>query len=163
EFRRVHFRSFDSLVVVQNYVVDPAVESLGDVRVYPLRCPESTNYPATVVVRPGARLEIKVLRSGDRFDAASAVAVADDLVTVLDSLTRVGHSTVGALMARLPAETRASSTRAAAAPRLRRGPRLAPRTDMERTLVDVWRDLFGGEIGTDENYFELGVHSLMLV
>ena len=34
---------------------------------------------------------------------------------------------------------------------------------MERTLVDVWRDLFGGEIGTDENYFELGVHSLMLV
>jgi acyl carrier protein len=34
---------------------------------------------------------------------------------------------------------------------------------MERALVRVWRDLFGEEIGTDENYFELGAHSLMLV
>lgn len=34
---------------------------------------------------------------------------------------------------------------------------------MERTLVTIWRELFDGDIGTDENYFELGVHSLMLV
>jgi 5-deoxy-D-glucuronate isomerase len=34
---------------------------------------------------------------------------------------------------------------------------------MERALIDIWRDLFEGEIGTDENYFELGAHSLMLV
>ena len=34
---------------------------------------------------------------------------------------------------------------------------------MEKALVDIWRQLFDGEIGTDENYFELGVHSLMLV
>ena len=29
--------------------------------------------------------------------------------------------------------------------------------------MDIWRELFDGEIGTDENYFELGAHSLMLV
>ena len=34
---------------------------------------------------------------------------------------------------------------------------------MEKALVDIWRQLFDGEIGTDENYFELGAHSLMLV
>ena len=45
----------------------------------------------------------------------------------------------------------------------RRGPRLAPRTEMEKALVGIWRRLFDGEIGTDENYFELGAHSLMLV
>ncbi len=43
------------------------------------------------------------------------------------------------------------------------GRRLAPRTEMEKALVDIWRQLFDGEIGTDENYFELGAHSLMLV
>ena len=34
---------------------------------------------------------------------------------------------------------------------------------MEKALVDIWRQLFDGEIGTDENYFDLGAHSLMLV
>jgi len=34
---------------------------------------------------------------------------------------------------------------------------------MEKALVDIWRELFDGEMGTDENYFELGAHSLMVV
>jgi hypothetical protein len=70
---------------------------------------------------------------------------------------------VAQLLDGLPEGTRGQAGQAALERRLRRGPRLAPRTDMERTLVDIWRDLFGGDIGTDENYFELGIHSLMLV
>jgi len=34
---------------------------------------------------------------------------------------------------------------------------------MEKVLTDIWRDVFEGDIGTDENYFELGMHSLMLM
>ena len=44
-----------------------------------------------------------------------------------------------------------------------RRPRISPRTEMERKLADIWRELFGVEIGADENYFELGAHSLMLM
>ena len=165
-------RMFDSLLVVQNYIVDTKVGSLGDARLRPLRSPESlrpvrrqesTNYPATVLVRPGEQLEIRTQGAGERFGAASAAAAADDLVAVLTALADLKDPSVGGLLASLPPDTRGLAGRAAAERRRRRGPRLAPRTEMEKALVDIWRQLFDGEIGTDENYFELGAHSLMLV
>jgi hypothetical protein len=152
-------RLFDSLVVVQNYIVDSRALSLGSVRVRPLRCPESTNYPITIVVRPGAELNIKIMRSGERVSRAAAVAVADDLAVVLKAFADLGDVTLATMLARLPDQSRGVAGSAAAERRLRRGPRLAPRTDMERVLMEVWRELFDGDIGTDENYFELGVHS----
>jgi non-ribosomal peptide synthase protein (TIGR01720 family) len=165
-------RMFDSLLVVQNYIVDTKVGSLGDVRLRPLRSPESlrplrrqesTNYPATVLVRPGDQLEIRAQGAGDRFGFASAAAAADDLVTVLASLADLKDGTVGGLLACLPSRTRGVAGRPAAERRRRRGPRLAPRTEMEKALTDIWRELFDGEMGTDENYFDLGAHSLMVV
>ena len=156
-------RLFDSLLVIQNYIVGANVRLLGDVRLRPLRCPEATNYPGTVVVRPGEQLEVEIMRSGDRFTSRAAVMAADDLVTVLTALSAPSDATVAALLARLPEETRGRASQARAERRLRRGPRLAPRTEMEKVLTDIWRDVFDGDIGTDENYFELGMHSLMLM
>ena len=41
--------------------------------------------------------------------------------------------------------------------------RIAPRTDFERTLSDMWAMLLDiDEVGIDENFFDLGGHSLML-
>jgi len=165
-------RMFDSLLVVQNYIVDTNVGSLGDVRLRPLRSPESlrprrrqesTNYPATVLVRPGDQLEIRAQGAGDRFGVASAAGAVDDLITVLASLADLKDGTVGGLLACLPIGSQGLAGQAAVERRRRRGPRLAPRTEMEKALVDIWRELFDGEMGTDENYFELGAHSLMVV
>jgi hypothetical protein len=114
-------------------------------------------------VRPGEQLEIKMLGAGERFGAASAAAAADDLVSVLAGLAELKDGTVGSLLACLPAASRGMAGRTASERRRRRGPRLAPRTEMEKALMDIWRELFDGEIGTDENYFELGAHSLMLM
>ena len=156
-------RLFDSLLVIQNYIVDASVRSLGDVGLRPVRCPEATTYPVTVVVTPGEQLEVKILRSGDRFGAAAAATAADDLMLVLKSLAHLGDVSLATLLARLPRESRGRAGQAGAERRLRRGPRLAPRTEMEKVLMDIWRDLFDGDIGADENYFELGMHSLMLM
>ena len=156
-------RLFDSLLVVQNYIVDDKAKGLGDARLILRRCPEATTYPVTVVVTPGEQLEIKVLRSSERFPAESAGAVCDDLVTVLERMADLGDSTIESLLDTLPAATRGTSGKAASERRAR-GTRLtAPRTDMERSLLAIWRDLFDGDVGTDENYFELGVHSLLLI
>ncbi|HZP49296.1 MAG TPA: amino acid adenylation domain-containing protein [Vicinamibacterales bacterium] len=156
-------RLFDSLVVVQNYTVDPGIERLGDAKIVPVACPESTNYPATVVVRPGARIEIKVVGLGHAFDRTAADVAATDLLTVLETMAVLDRPAIGELLAQLPAETRGAS-RVADGPRAdRRRPQLAPRTNMEKALSDIWRDVLGCDIGTDENYFELGAHSLMLV
>jgi hypothetical protein len=40
--------------------------------------------------------------------------------------------------------------------------RVAPRTDTERTLAEIWSDLLGiTGIGIHDNFFELGGHSLL--
>ncbi len=41
---------------------------------------------------------------------------------------------------------------------------IAPRTDVERTLAGFWQDLLGvAEVGIDDNFFDLGGHSLIAV
>ena len=39
---------------------------------------------------------------------------------------------------------------------------VAPRTDTERAVAEIWQDILGiAEIGVDDNFFELGGHSLL--
>ena len=53
-----------------------------------------------------------------------------------------------------PAESIAADTRA----------RVAPRDDVERTLVEIWQDLLGFRpIGIHDDYYELGGHSLLAI
>lgn len=41
---------------------------------------------------------------------------------------------------------------------------LAPRTDIERTLVGFWQELLGvGQVGVEDSFFDLGGHSLIAV
>ncbi|MEU3613648.1 amino acid adenylation domain-containing protein [Streptomyces sp. NPDC006872] len=54
--------------------------------------------------------------------------------------------------------------RALPAPTRTEAPALAPRNELERAVADVWRALLGlEEIGLDQNFFDLGGHSLLLI
>jgi amino acid adenylation domain-containing protein len=45
-----------------------------------------------------------------------------------------------------------------------RGSWVAPRSELERTIAQVWRDVLRlDEVGVDDNFFDLGGHSLLLV
>ncbi len=44
------------------------------------------------------------------------------------------------------------------------GDLLAPRTDLERTLIEIWREVLDlDQIGVEDDFFELGGHSLLAV
>jgi len=42
--------------------------------------------------------------------------------------------------------------------------RAAPRTELERSIVSVWKEVLArSDVGLDDNFFELGGHSLLLL
>jgi aryl carrier-like protein len=41
---------------------------------------------------------------------------------------------------------------------------VAPRTEVERMLAGIWQEVLGvGQVGADDNFFDLGGHSLRLL
>ncbi|WP_168711452.1 non-ribosomal peptide synthetase [Streptomyces sp. RKND-216] len=75
---------FDSIVVVENYPF--ARIDTGGLVLERGRLLERTNYPVTVQVLPGDRLELRVCADADAYEAREAEHLLDDLHSVLTAL-----------------------------------------------------------------------------
>ena len=162
----LHPRLFESLLVFQNYIVDESSLKLpSDARLRLLVGPDATNYPITLVAVPGPNLSLKLLWRPEQFSQSQGVTMLRDLRTVLEAIGTEPDSSAASVLARLPAETRGRATTIAA----QRRPRstaayVAPVGHMEETVAAIWRELFEVDrIGMDDNFFDLGGHSLLLV
>jgi hypothetical protein len=158
-------RLFDSLLVFQNYVVDPDVLRLGDVVVEAVAAPERTNYPLTLTATPGPDLEFKLIGQANRFGHATLSMMLDGLTTVLARIASAPDVSLREILASLPASTRGRAAAVPAGPSpIRVATYAAPVGHMERAVADVWQDLFQiGQIGMDDNFFDLGGHSILLL
>ncbi len=163
-------RLFDSLVVFQNYAVDDAVDRLGPaVAVQPVSAPEGTNYPLTLTVTPGPELLMKIIYHPQRLDRDAIRVMLGDMRTVLEAMAASSTRPLSALLSRLAPASKGEAARARARGLASRRPDvgaapLAPRTDLERTITAIWQELFQVDgIGIDENFFDLGGHSLLLL
>ncbi|MFD7032575.1 amino acid adenylation domain-containing protein [Streptomyces sp. NPDC059917] len=90
---------FDTLVVVENYPVDPSARpALSDgVRVAGVEARDGTHYPLTLAVNLDERAELAVEYRPDLFDARTAALLARRLATVLEQLAGDPELPVGAL------------------------------------------------------------------
>jgi hypothetical protein len=159
-------RLFDSLIVFQNYIVDETARQLGgDAGIRLVVGPDATNYPMTLVVVPGSDLRFKLLWQRNQLARRQGTTMLRDLWTVLEAMGTQPDSTVASVLARLPVETRGLAARVAAQ---RQPPSpaayVAPLGQMEEIVATIWRELFEVDrIGMDDNFFDLGGHSLLLV
>ncbi|MFG3384112.1 amino acid adenylation domain-containing protein [Streptomyces sp. NPDC047999] len=97
---------FDTLVVIENYPVDPAArhESADGLRVAGVEARDATHYPLTLAVSLDERVELRLEHRPDLFDARRTAAVAERLVQTLERITSAPTTPVGALELLTPAE-----------------------------------------------------------
>jgi non-ribosomal peptide synthase protein (TIGR01720 family) len=165
-----HHRLFDTLLVFQNYQVDAAIGQLGEsLRLIPVQTPEGTNYALTLAISPGEELNLRLIYDAGRVDRGTVEAIAKDLPVMMTTLgVSQPTSTIADILARMPVERRGKAAAVAHAARILRSQPAAapaaPKGETEQKLLDVWSQLLGkSDIGVDDNFFEAGGQSLLLL
>ncbi|MCP4907410.1 MAG: non-ribosomal peptide synthetase, partial [bacterium] len=130
----------------------------------------SVDQAVAIVLEPGsarARIAAIVRPSGGRAALLHAATLADDLRTLLlASLPAYMVPSTIEPVERLPTTPNGKLDREAAGRLCTRstGGGGAPRTPLERSIIQLWRELLPcDEIGPRDSFFELGGHSLLLV
>nr|WP_256107305.1 non-ribosomal peptide synthetase [Streptomyces sp. ODS05-4] len=97
---------FDTLVVIENYPVDPdaKLDVVDGLRVAGIEARDATHYPLTLAVALEERALLRLEYRPDLFDARRAGLVADRLASVLEQITGDASAPVGALELLAPAE-----------------------------------------------------------
>jgi amino acid adenylation domain-containing protein/non-ribosomal peptide synthase protein (TIGR01720 family) len=155
-------RLFNSLAVFQNYAVPDAAKHFGDARISGFNGPIHTAYPLTLVVTPGDEWDATLIFQESVCSSSRAEAILEDFRALLFALATDAAATCGAIMSKCRLAS-GSGVSAISAP-MRRPGGAAPGTRMERTLATLWQRAFGIEdITTEDNFFDLGGGSLLMV
>ena len=157
-------RLFDSVVVVQNYVVDDAARRFGEqVAIEDFAGPIHTNYPVMLLAVPGSELSLTLIYDRERVARSAVERWASDIVAILDRLPDFLSKPISDLQSLLSVPAQPGS-RPRKKLRAESQNFVPPQTDTERSIAGVWKAMFGLEqISVEENFFDLGGHSLMLV
>jgi len=154
---------FESLLVFQNYAIDDsAMRWTDDVEIRDFNAPVRTNYPLTLVVRPGrGALDLDMITQGGRFEEREAAQLLDALCAVLQQVAMTPSLTVAECGAALDLEPVAAVAPVPADGTSEHHP---PVTPLQKKIARVWERALGAtSIGIDDNFFDLGGHSLLLI
>jgi aryl carrier-like protein len=157
-------RLFDSLVVFQNYLVDEAARRFGGhIDIAEFTGPIHTNYPVLLLAEPGTTLKLTLIYDRQRVAQTAAERWGRDLFLLMERMPALLDRHVGQLQDMLSAPVVAISH-----PRKTihaESQNYVPaQTEMEKSIAVVWQRMFGLErVSVEDNLFDLGGHSLLLV
>jgi non-ribosomal peptide synthase protein (TIGR01720 family) len=157
-------RLFDSLVVFQNYLVDTSARRFGgQIRIEDFVGPIHTNYPIMLLAEPGAELRLTLIYDRASLARGTVERWGRDLAVLLERLPRFTEQPVADLQ-ELLSQPVTLGPRAKPTLRAQSQSCLPPQTEIERAIAGIWQGLFGVEqVSVEENLFDLGGHSLLLV
>ncbi len=160
---------FGSILVFENYPVDDTLAAGHGLRLRDLTAVETTNYPLSLAVVPGERLSIDVGYDPALFDAATIERTAGRLRRVLRCFVEDPDTELG-LIDVLAGDARAATPAPPPAPAPTQAPapasapvaaHVAPRTETERVVAEIWAEELGLDtIGVEDDFFHLGGDSL---
>jgi non-ribosomal peptide synthase protein (TIGR01720 family) len=156
-------RLFDSIVVVQNYVVDEAARRLGNsVAISDFTDPIHTIFPLLILVEMEESWRFTLMYDEGDLPHSAIRRWGGDLVRALTEIVSNPESIVAELVGKLSVPSDSMSARR----RWRASSQnyVPPQTDLEGQLARVWEEMLQlEEISTEENLFDLGAHSLLVV
>ena len=157
-------RLFDSVVVFQNYLVDESARRFGsEIGVADFVGPIHTNYPVMFLIEPGDSLQFTLIYDSRLIAGRTIERWGRDLVLLLEKMPQMLGSRVADLQELLSPPVIAP-VRAKLRLRAESQNFVPPQTEMERAISGVWQGLFGlDRISVEDNFFDLGGHSLLLV
>src|SRR5215204_1261086 len=98
---------FESLLVFENFPVDPALREEGkSLRVIEAHYVNKNNYPLTLIAVPGAQLHLRMKYDRQRFDDLAVGRMLDHVRTLLEGIIADPRQKLAALSPLTPAERR---------------------------------------------------------
>lgn len=160
-------RLFESLVVYENYpIAENCRRQNAGFSVRDVHATVSTVYPLTLIVLPGAELQLELRYQRARFAPAAARRLLAELAALLAALPDAAEQTLGqfAQLADAAPQTAAEQHGALRRRPIGARPFVAPRDELEGRLANIWAKLLGLEsVGACDNFFELGGDSMLAV
>jgi hypothetical protein len=156
-------RLFESLVVVQNYQVDEAARRLGpSVEITDFTGPIHTNFPLLILIEPEAAWRLTLIYDTRELPETAIRRWGQDLVRTLAALDAKTEADVESVLAQLSQPD--GSMPAKRRWRVSTQNYVPPQTELEGKIARVWEEMLQLEkIGTGENIFDMGAHSLLVV
>jgi non-ribosomal peptide synthase protein (TIGR01720 family) len=157
------YRLFDSLVVFQNYQVDEAARRFGGhIDITEFTGPIHSNYPVLLLAEPGTALKLVLIYDRQRVAQATVERWGRDLALIMEQMPAFCDRSIVELQALLSPPV--VGTRPRQRMRAESQNYVPPQTEIEKTIAVVWQRMFGLEqVSVEENLFDLGGHSLLLL
>jgi amino acid adenylation domain-containing protein/FkbH-like protein/non-ribosomal peptide synthase protein (TIGR01720 family) len=157
-------RLFDSVVVFQNYLVNEDAQRFGkNIKIAEFVGPIHTNYAVMLLAEPGKSLRLTLIYDRQKLNPAMIKQWADGLAEMLASLPSSMEAPVANLQKSLSGLATATARRRKTL-RAESQNFVPPQSEMERNIAGLWQEMFGLErVSIEENFFDLGGHSLLLV
>jgi len=157
-------RLFDTLIVFQNYRIDDAAKAFGaQIQISEFVGPIHTNYPLLLLVEPQAGLQLTLIYDTHILAHSTVVRWGRDLAKLLENLASSLDKRVSELqeVISVPVPVRKGQSRQSESQSQNFVPAQSP---SEIAIAAVWSEMFGlDRVSIEENFFDLGGHSLLLV
>jgi hypothetical protein len=157
-------RLFDSLVVFQNYEIGDAAKSFGgQVRISDFVGPIHTNYPLLLLVEPQAGLQLTLIYDTQILASTTVERWGRDIAKLLHNIPIGVDMQVEDLRAIMSEAVDVSEE-----PLPQAEPQsqnfVPAQSPTELAIAAVWGEMFGlDRVSVEENFFDLGGYSLLLV
>ncbi len=149
---------FESVLAFENLSASAVPDRFAGLQLTSVRLRERSSYPLALSIHPGPEMLLRMGYDRDRFEAGEVESMLILMVSLIECMTQEPERRLGGILEFCSANGEESRNQLPEAWSIRR------RDEIERQLTGIWEEILGvKEPGVEENFFDLGGHSLLML